>query len=89
MDRSWHSVTTYLNDEKTDAAIYGKLFKKLNHVNDALYEVEFAKAEVELKETTIVGFFNLQYAKHQILNSTNSFSLNFVMQTSSESWRWA
>ena len=33
MDRSRHTVTKYLTDEKTHAAINSKLFKKLGHVN--------------------------------------------------------
>ena len=31
-----HFVTKYLNDGKTHAAINNRLFKKLNHVNNAL-----------------------------------------------------
>ena len=57
MDRSRHTVTKYLNDEKTHSAINNKMFKRLNHINDNLYEVEMAKAEVEHKEPIIVGFF--------------------------------
>ena len=63
MDRSRHTVTKYLADEKTYAAFNSKLFKKLDHVNNSLYEVELAKAQVEHKEPTIVGFFIFQYAK--------------------------
>ena len=64
MDRSLHTVTKYLIDEKTHAAINSKLFKKIDHVNNSLYEVEFAKAQIEHKEPIIVGsaslFFNTQ-----------------------------
>ena len=67
MDRSRHTVTKYLNDEKTHAAINSKLFKKLDHVNNSLYEVELAKAQIEHKEPTIVGFFILQCAKLRML----------------------
>ena len=63
MDRSRHTVTKDLSDEKTHGAINTKLFKRLDHINDQLYEVELAKAEIEHKETIIVGFFILQYAK--------------------------
>ena len=63
MDRSRHTVTKYLTDEKTHTAINSNLFKRLDHVNNSLYEVELAKAQFEHKETTIVGFFILQYAK--------------------------
>ena len=44
MDRSRHTVTKYLTDEKTHAAINCKLFKKLDRLNNSLYEVELAKA---------------------------------------------
>ena len=63
MDRSRHTVTKYLNNEKTHGAINTKIFKRLDHINDHLYEVELAKAEVEHREPIIVGFFILQYAK--------------------------
>ena len=36
MDRSRHTVTKYLSDEKTHAAINSKKFKKLDHVNNSL-----------------------------------------------------
>ena len=69
MDRCRHSdtVTKYLNDGKTHAAINNKVFKRLNCINNNLYEVELAKAEVEQKEPIIVGFFILQYAKLRML----------------------
>ena len=67
MDRSRHTVTKYLSDGKTHAAINSKLFKKLDHLNNSLYEVELAKAEVEHKEPIIVRFFILQYAKLRML----------------------
>ena len=66
MDRSRHTVTKYLSHEK-HAAINGKLFKKLDHVNNSLYEVELAKSQIEHKEPIIVGFFVLQYAKLRML----------------------
>ena len=67
MDQSRHTVTRYLSDEKTHAANNKKLFKRLDHMNNSLYEVEIAKAEVEHKEPIIVGFFILQYAKLRML----------------------
>ena len=63
MDRSRHTKTKDLSDEKTHAAIKSKLFKKLDHVDNSLYEVELAKAQIEHREPIIVGFFILQYAK--------------------------
>ena len=67
MDRSRHTVTKYLADEKTHAAINSKLFKKLDLVNNSLYEVELAKAQIDHKELIIVGFFILQYEKLRML----------------------
>ena len=67
MDRSRHTVTIYLSDEKTHGAINTTLFKRLEHINDQLYEVESAKAEIEHREPIIVGFFILQYSKLRML----------------------
>ena len=47
--------------------------KKLNHLNDNLYEIESAKADVEHKEPIIVGFFILQYAKLGMLELYYNF----------------
>ena len=56
MDRSRHTVTKYLNDEKTHSAINIKLLKRLNFITDQLYEVELVKSEIEHREPIIVGF---------------------------------
>ena len=66
-ERNRHTATKYLSDKKTHATNNSKLFKKLDHVNNSLYEVELAKAQIEHKEPIIVGFFNLQYAKLRML----------------------
>ena len=67
MDRSRHRVTKSLTDEKNDTAINSKMFKRLTHKIDQLYEVEFVKSEIEHREPIIVGFFILQYAKRTML----------------------
>ena len=67
MDRSWQTITKYLNDEKAHKAINSKFFKKLYHLNDNLYEIESVKADVEHKEPIFLGFFTLQYAKLRLL----------------------
>ena len=77
MDRNRHTVTNYLTDEKTHAAINSKLFKKLDHVNNSQYEVELAKAQIEHKEPIIVGFFILQYAKLRMLELYYNFFTRF------------
>ena len=63
MDRSRHNFTKYLSDHKTHGAINIKFFKRLDHINDQLYEVELAKAEIEHRVPIIVGFLILQYAE--------------------------
>ena len=77
MDRSRHTVTKYLADEKTRAVINSKLFKKTDHVNNSLNEVELAKAQIEHKESIIVGFFILQYAKLRMLQLYYNFFTRF------------
>ena len=59
MDRSRHTVTKYLSDEKAHGAITGNLFKRLGNINDQLHTVELVKSEIEQKEPNNVGLFNL------------------------------
>ena len=47
MDRSRHSVTRYMKDEKAHAAINKKMFKTLGHNKDQLYEVELAESDID------------------------------------------
>ena len=77
MDRSRHTVTKYRNDEKTHSAINSKLFKRLNHITDQLYEVELVKPEIEHREPIIVGLFILQYAKLRMLELYYNFFKKF------------
>ena len=77
MDRSRHTVTKYLNDQKIHSAINNKLFKRLNFITDQLYEVELAKSEIEHREPIIVGFFILQYAKLRMLELYYNFFKKF------------
>ena len=77
MDRSRHTVTKFLSDEKTHAASISKLQKKLDLVKNSLYEIELAKAQTEHKEPIIVDFFILQYAKLQMLELYYNFFTRF------------
>ena len=77
MDRSRHTVTKYLTDKKTHAAINSKMFKQLDHVNVSLDDVELAKAQIEHKEPIIVGFFILQHAKLRMLEPYHNFFTRF------------
>ena len=43
MNRRRHTVTKYLSDEKTHSGINSKMFKRLNHITDKLYEVKLIK----------------------------------------------
>ena len=51
VDCSQYSVKKYMNDDTTHAAIKNKLFKRLRHINDQIYEKNFAKSEIEHKKT--------------------------------------
>ena len=80
MDRSRHTVTKYhLSDRKTHSAINSKMFKRLNHITDQIYEVEFLrwKSEIQHREPIIVGFFTLQYAKLRMLELYYNFFRKF------------
>ena len=66
-DRSRHTITKYLNDEKTHKAINEPLFKRLSTVEKDLNEVELLKSTIEHREPIIAGFFILQYAKLRML----------------------
>ena len=77
MDRSRHTVIKCLIDEKTHSALYSKLFKRLNHITDQLYEVELIKSEIEHREPIIVGSFILQYAKLRMLELYYNFFKKF------------
>ena len=77
MDRSRHTITKYLNDEKTHKAINEPLFKRLNTVEKDLYEVELLKSTIEHREPIIVGFFILQYAKLRMLELYYNFFEKF------------
>ena len=63
LNRSQHTVTKYLTDEKLHSAMNSKMFMRLNYITDQLYDVELVKSEIEHREPIIVWFFILQYAK--------------------------
>ena len=73
MDRSRHTETLYLNEEKTHKAINNRLFRRLNSVSRDIYEVELVKSTIEHREPIIVGFFILQYAKLRMLELYYNF----------------
>ena len=72
-DRSRHTLTKYLNHQKTHAANNSNLFKRLDHMNNSLYEVELAEVQIEHKEPIFVGLVILQYAKLRMLELYYNF----------------
>ena len=84
MDRSRHTVTKYLNDEKTHSAINNKLLERLSFITNQLYESELVKSEIEHREPIIVGFFILQNAKLRMLELYYNFSKEFCDTEKSE-----
>ena len=77
MDSSRRTVTKYLNNEKTHCALNSKFFKKLDHLNNQLYRVEVAKAEIEHKEPVAVGCFSLQHANLRMMQPYYNFFEKF------------
>ena len=67
MDRSRHSVTSYVPDENTHVVIKNRKFKILGHINEPFYEVERVKSKMKVKKPVIAGFFILQYAQLRML----------------------
>ena len=62
MERSKHTMTKYLGDEKTRKAINNQFLKKLKIVARDFYELELVKSTKEHREPMIVGYFIQQYA---------------------------
>ena len=73
VDRSRHTETLYLNDENTHKAINNRIFRRLNNISTDIDEVELVKSTVEHRESIIVGFSILQYAKLRILGLYYNF----------------
>ena len=88
MDRSRHTVTKYLTDENLHSAIISKLFKRLNHITDQLYEVELVKPEIEHREAIIVGFLFYKMLNRGSWNFTTIYSKSFVTLTSMKNLKW-
>ena len=85
MDWSRHTVMKYISDEKTHTAINSILFRNLDHINNAIYQVEIAKKQIDHKEPTIVGIFILQYAKLRVLELNYNFLTKVCAVNESES----
>ena len=58
-DRSWHTLTKHLNDERAHTAIKNMFFIGPSYLNDNCYEVESVRSKVEYKEPLFVGLSHL------------------------------
>ena len=88
MDMSRRTLTKNLIAEKAHKAINNKFFKRLNYLNDNLYELESVKRRVKHNVPINVGFFVLQYAKLRKLELYYISSINFVTSVRSRTWKW-
>ena len=77
MDRSRHTLTKYLIDEKTHSAINTKIISRPNHITDELHEVELVKSGIEHREPIFMEFFILQYAKVRMFELHYNFFKKF------------
>ena len=73
MDRAKHSKTQHVVGPEVDKLVNKKDFKNLIVLPSSIYEVEMVLSEVNHKETIILGFFILQYAKLTILQQFYNF----------------
>ena len=77
MDRSRHTLTKNLKNEKTHNVINKNFSSHLTSSLIKLYEVELVKSEIEHREPIIVGFFILQYAELRMLELYYNFFKKF------------
>ena len=61
LDRSQHKLTKYLNGQKAHNITINEFFKRLNYLNDKLFEVGSANSKVQHKEHVIFCFFFILY----------------------------
>ena len=87
-DRSRHSVTTYMKDEKTHAASNDNLFNRLGHINGLIWEIELTISETEHKEPIFLGFFVLQDSKLITLELFYNFFTILAVVISMKRWEW-
>ena len=77
MDRSRHTVTKYLTDEKTHVAINGKLFKKLDHVKYSCMKLNSPKHRLNTKSQSFAGFSFFNTQSCECWNCTTTSSPDF------------
>ena len=87
MDLSPRTMTKYMNDEKTHSALNSKMFKRLNHITDQLFEVEMVEPEIEHREPMIVDFLFYIMLNRECWKFTIFSSKTFVTLTSMKSFK--
>ena len=88
LDRSHHSITSYMNDERTHAAINSKIGKKLVLIDDQFHEVPLGKSEIRHEEPKIIGFVILHYAKLRMVELDYMFLQKFATLISMWRPKW-
>ena len=78
IDRWRLTMTKYLSDKKTHAAINSELLKELNHLNNTFYEVEWQNSQNEHKSPSLLDFSFFNKQNNRNWNLTSSFSLKSV-----------
>ena len=80
-------MTKFLNDKRTNSALNNKMFKRLNHLTNHLYEVELVRPEIEHRESIFVGF---KFYKMLSRDCWNFFAISksSVTLTSMKNLKW-
>ena len=77
VDRSRHTVTKYLRDEKTHGAINTKLLKRLHHVNDQLFEEYWERQRLSTENQSLLGSSYSNTLNLECWSFTTTFSERF------------
>ena len=88
MNINQHSATKYLNAKKTHAAINCKLFKKLDRLNNSIYEWSSPKYKLNTNNQSLSAVSSFNTQSYECWNCTTTFTTNSVNWTSSKSWKW-
>ena len=81
MDRSRHTVTKKLSDEKTHGAINTKFFKRLDHINDQLYEVDWQRQGLSTENQLLLVFSYSNTLNLECWSFTTTFLRDSVTST--------
>ena len=82
MDRSRHRVTKYLSNEKTHSAKSSKMFNRLNHITDHLYEGNLSSQKLSTEDQSLWDSLSYSTQNLKCWNFTTISSKNSVTLTS-------